>query len=54
MLGLEATGVVIAEADVTQFILEVAQIGKLLLLSGGAVVVNVTRPGSLARIAAAV
>ena len=54
MLGLEATGVVIAEADVTQFILEVAQIGKLLLLSSGAVMINVTRPGALAGIAAAV
>ena len=54
MLGLEATGVVIAEADVAQLILEVAQIGELLLLRGGAVVVNVTSPGALAGIATAV
>ena len=54
MLGLEATGVVIAEADVAQLILEVAQIGELLLLRGGAVVVNVTCPRALAGIAAAV
>ena len=54
MLGLKATGVVIAETDVTQFILEVAQIGEFLLLRNGAVVVNVTRPGALAGIAAAV
>ena len=54
MLGLETTGVVIAEADVTQFILEVAQISELFLLCDGAVVVNVTSPGALAGIAAAV
>ena len=54
MLGLEATGIVIAETDVTQFILEVAQIGELLLLRGGAVVIDVTCPGALARITAAI
>ena len=54
MLGLKATRIVITEADVAQLILEVVQIGDNLLLCSGVVMVDVTRPGSLARVTATV
>ena len=54
MLRLKATRIVIAEADVTQLVLEVAQVGQLLLLRGWVMVVNISRPRPFAGITAAV
>ena len=54
MLGLKATRIVVAEADIAQLVLEVTQIGEYLLLRGRVMVVHVTSPWALAGIAAAI
>ena len=54
VLRFKAACIVVAETDVTQLILQVAQVGKHFLLSGWIMVVNVTGPWSLAGIATAI